>query len=128
MRFYTRFDVAPSINRNKIYDRHDNVDRVSFVDNTRLIQRFILEGENLNRVRARALNSGLYSDVDAFNDNNEVPVIPVYKQDPTIIDPIIADAKNSLKSRAAKRDDESSNDDVIGSSDLTERVSDSKES
>lgn len=127
MKFYTRFDVAESLNKNKIYDRHDNVDRVSYVDNTRLIQRFILEGQNLNAVRAKALNSGLYADNEAFADNNEDVIIPVYKTDPALMDPIIADAKRSLKSRVASRDNESSNDDTRSNSDLTERVKDAKE-
>lgn len=124
MRFYTRFDVADNINKDKVYDRHDNVDRVSYVDNTRLIQRFILEGQNLNAVRAKALNSGMYTDSAAFTDNSEDVIVPVYKQDPAIIDPVIEQAKNSLKSRVAKRNDESSNDDTRSNSDLTERVSD----
>lgn len=127
MKFYTRFDVCDNINKNKVYDRHDNVDRVSYVDNTRLIQRFILEGQNLNSVRAKALNSGLYTDADAYADNNDDVIIPVYKQDPAIMDPIIESAKSSLKSRVASRDNESSNDDALSNSDLTERVGDVKE-
>lgn len=126
MKFYTRFDVAESLNKNKVYDRHDNVDRVSYVDNTRLIQRFILEGQNLNAVRAKALNSGMYSDQEAFADNDDV-VVPVYKTDPAIMDPVIENAKKSLKSRVAIRNDESSNDDTSSNSDLTERVEKSKE-
>lgn len=127
MTFYTRFNVAESLNRDKIYDRHDNVDRVSYVDNTRLIQRFILEGQNLNAVRAKALNSGMYMDSEVFSDNNDDLIIPVYKQDPAIMDPIIDKAKSSLKSRVASRDNESTNDDARSNSDLTERVVDVKE-
>lgn len=124
--FYTRFNVAPMLNEHKVYDRHDNVDRVSYVDNTRLIQRFIFEGQNLNAVRAKALNSGLYIDFEAFADNNGDVIVPVYKTDPAIMNPIIDKAKDALKSRVAKRDD-GFNNDAIGNSDLTERVSDVKE-
>lgn len=125
--FYTRFNVASNKNKDKVYNRHDNVDRVSYVDNTRLIQRFILEGQNLNAVRARALNSGLYADSEAFDDNNEDVIIPVYKTDPALMDPIIADAESSLKSRVASRTNDDSNDDGTSNSDLTERVKDAKE-
>lgn len=127
MAFYTRFNVAESLNKDKVYDRHDNVDRVSYVDSTRLIQRFILEGQNLNAVRARALNSGMYSDAEAFGDNNDDVVVPVYAQDPALTAPVIEKAKSTLKSRVASRDDKSSNDDARSNSDLTERVADHKE-
>lgn len=127
MQFYTRFHVAESLNKDKVYDRHDNVDRVSYVDNTRLIQRFILEGQNLNAVRAKALNSGMYSDNDAFADNSEDIVVPVYKVDPAILDPMIDNAKTVLKSRVADKRDDKSNDNANGNSDLTERVVDNKE-
>lgn len=127
MKFYTRFDVAESLNKDKVYDRNDNVDRVSYVDNTRLIQRFILEGQNLNAVRAKALNSGMYSDDEAFGDNRSDVIIPVYDTDPAILNPVIEDAKASLKSRVATRNNESSNDDASSNSDLTERVADVKE-
>lgn len=127
MQFYTRFNVAESLNKDKVYDRHDNVDRVSYVDNTRLIQRFILEGQNLNAVRAKALNSGMYSDSEAFADNSSDVIVPVYKVDPAILDPMIDNAKNSLKSRVADKRDDKLNDNVNGNSDLTERVADNKE-
>lgn len=125
--FYTRFNVAPRLNEHKVYDRHDNVDRVSYVDNTRLIQRFIFEGQNLNAVRAKALHSGLYTDQQSLEDNSEDLILPVYKTDPAIMDPIIQNAKSSLKSRVASRDNETLNDDARSNSDLTERVADNKE-
>lgn len=119
-KFYTVFDVAPIKNKDKVYDRHDNVDRTSYVDSTRLIERFIYEGNNLNAVRARALNSGMYSDYKDALSSEDGFVAPVYETDPAIMQPIIERAADELKSRAAKKNDVIKHDDNNGSSDLTE--------
>lgn len=97
MHIYTRFDVAENINKNKVFDRHDNVDRLSYVDNTRLIQRFIYEGQNLMAVRAKALASGMYSS-DEVNGDIDDPIVPVFAQDPAIMKPIIEESNAVLKS------------------------------
>lgn len=123
--FHTRFNVAEVKNKYKVYDRHDNVDRVSYVDNTKLIQRLIYEGQNLAAYRAQALRTGLYSDQDAFAGVDD-PIIPVYEQDPAIMQPIVEASKAALKSRVAKANDESSNDDALSNSDLAKRSPDSK--
>lgn len=100
--FYTRFNTAACLNKDKKYDTHDNVDRVSYVDSTRLVERFILEGHNLNEVRAKALRSGLYSgDMNEIEHDDSVP-IPVYKQDPAIIDPIVDELRARMDKRKAE--------------------------
>lgn len=121
--FHTRFNVADSLNKNKVYDRHDNVDRLSYVDNTQLIERFIYEGQNLSSVRAKALRSGLYSGEDAFSDVSD-PYIPVYDVDPAIMQPIIDESKKALRSRAASVDNDVNDDKTSSSSDLSERSPD----
>lgn len=122
-KFYTAFDVAPSINKDKVYDRHDNVNRVSYVDSTQLVRRFILEGKNLNAARAAALRSGMYSGDEL--DNIDDPIIPVYEQDPAISKPIIDAAKNTLKSRVAEAERKRSESVASSKSDLTENHQDS---
>lgn len=110
MKFHTRFDVAEIKNKNKVYDVHDSVDRISYVDSTRLVERFILEGHNLNEVRAKALRSGLYSGDMREIENDDSPVIPVYKTDPALIDPVVSEAKTRLASRAAVSHENDHND------------------
>lgn len=121
--FHTRFNVADCLNKNKVYDRHDNVDRLSYVDNTQLIERFIYEGQNLSSVRAKALRSGLYSGSDALGDVSD-PYIPVYDMDPAIMQPIIDESKKALRSRAATVDNDVNDDKTSSSSDLSERSPD----
>lgn len=102
MMFHTRFNTAACLNKDKKYDTHDNVDRVSYVDSTRLVERFILEGHNLNQVRAKALRSGLYSgDMNEIEHDDSVP-IPVYKQDPAIIEPIVDELRARMDKRKAE--------------------------
>lgn len=122
--FHTRFNLADMINKDKVYDRVDNVDRLSYVDNTRLIERFIYEGQNLMAVRAKALRSGMYSDSEALSENYDV-IIPVYSQDPAIVQPIIEDSKAALKSRVASKNNDVNDDKSSSNSDLAERSSDS---
>lgn len=124
MKFYTRFNVADNINKDKIYDRHDNVDRLSYVDNTRLIQRFIYEGQNLMAVRAKALASGMYSS-DEVRDGVDDPFIPVYEQDPAIMHPIIEESNSVLKSRVASKNNDVNDDKSSSNSDFIERSPDS---
>lgn len=122
--FHTRFNVAESLNKNKVYDRHDNVDRLSYVDNTQLIERFIYEGQNLSAVRAKALRSGLYSDVEALGEVND-PVIPVYASDPAIMQSYIEESQAALKSRVTVKNNDIKNDNLASNSDLPERSQDS---
>lgn len=110
MKFHTRFDIAETKNKDKVYDVHDNVDRISYVDSTRLVERFILEGHNLNEVRAKALRSGLYSgDMTEIENDNSV-VVPVYATDPAILDPVIEHAKKTLASSVAGKQNNDLND------------------
>lgn len=112
MKFYTRFDVAEMKNKDKVYDVHDNVDRISYVDSTRLVERFILEGHNLNEIRAKALRSGLYSgDMTEIENDNSV-VVPVYATDPAILDPVIEHAKKTLASSVAGKQNNDLNDNL----------------
>lgn len=46
-KIYTMYNRAQRENENKIYDTHDDVDRLSYVDNAQLIKRFIQEGKIL---------------------------------------------------------------------------------
>lgn len=112
MKFYTRFESAPCLNAKKKYDTHDNVDRVSYVDSTRLVQRFILEGHNLNAVRAKALRSGLYSgDMNEIDADDSIP-IPVYKMDPAQASPIIDELRSRMEKKNADNATTNSNDDA----------------
>lgn len=118
MKFYCRFDVAPSLNKDKVYDIHDNVDRVSYVDSTRLVERFILEGHNLNEVRAKALRSGLYSgDLSEIQNDDSIP-IPVYDMDPAVASPIIDELKSRMSKKKAENATTISNDDANSSASL----------
>lgn len=115
MKFYCRFDVAPSLNKDKIYDTHDNVDRVSYVDSTRLVERFILEGHNLNEVRAKSLRSGMYSgDLREIDADDSIP-IPVYGMDPAVASPIIDELKSRMENNKADNATTNSNDDANSS-------------
>lgn len=102
--FRTRFNPAPNRNVNKVYDRHDLVDRVSYVDSSLLIQRFIREGESLQRARARALGSGFYSHADVFSEKVDGDLcMPVYPLDPAEVEPIVESAKaRSARLRSEK--------------------------
>jgi len=89
---FTRFHRADRINKNKQYDPHGKVDRLSYVDNTALVKRFVMEGRNLAMARAKALRSGMYSgDLKEIDQDNGIP-IPVYQMDPTVAQPIINSA------------------------------------
>lgn len=94
---HTRFNVAESKNKDKVYDRHDNVDRLSYVNSTLMVQRLINEGKNLNAYRAQALRSGSYTgDMKEIVDDNGIPT-PVYQMDPVVSMPIIEHAQATLE-------------------------------
>lgn len=124
MTFHTVYNLAENKNKDKVYDRSDNVDRVSYVDSTRLIERFILEGHNLNEVRAKALNAGMYKDADDALSNDDGLILPVYETDPAILQPIIDSAKADLTSRVSKKRDEIKNDAISADSEVTDRSPD----
>lgn len=87
MKFYTRFETASKIERP--LSLKDNVDRLSYVDNTLMVKRLILEGKNLAIYRANALKAGMYSGEDALKEDSGLAV-PVYEQDPVIVSDILA--------------------------------------
>lgn len=120
--FHTMYDPAEIKNKNKVYDTHDNVDRVSYVDSTRLVERFIAEGQSLNIARAKALRSGLYSGDMNEIINDDSPVIPVYKTDPAVLQPVIDDAIARQKARhasvATDANDKSNDDGTRATSDV----------
>lgn len=127
MQFHTRFNVAPCKNKDKVYDVHDNVDRVSYMDNTKLIQRFIYEGHNLAEVRAKALRSGMYSgDLKEIADESGI-VTPVYALDPAIAQPIIESAKATLESRVSEAKEKRSESVATENSDSTKPNNDTTE-
>lgn len=103
MKIHTRFDVADCKNKDKVYDRHDNVDRLSYVDSTALIKRFVNEGKSLQQARAAALKSGMYSGDMEEIDKDSAFVAPVYGVDPTIAQPMIESALSSLNNGAASQ-------------------------
>jgi len=97
---YTMFNRAQRENENKIYDCHDNVDRLSYVDNAQLIKRFVLEGKNLAVARAQALKSGMYSgDLKEIYFDDDGLAMPVYESDPVVAQPIIERASSSLSAK-----------------------------
>lgn len=122
MEFNTRFNVAECKNKNKVYDRHDNVDRLSYVDNTLMIKRFVQEGKSLAMARAKALRSGQFlNSKDAFQ-NEEGIAVPVYEMDPAVSKPIIDQMTNKLKTASVDNAKTTINDDNAKS---TEAVNDS---
>ena len=102
-KFHTAYDPAEIKNKHKVYDTHDNVDRISYVDSTRLIERFIAEGHDLNMARAKALRSGLYSGDMREIANDDGIIVPVYDTDPALLGPVIESAKSRLAANVASR-------------------------
>lgn len=101
MKIYTQFEPASRKNENKVYDRHDNVDRLSYVDNTTMIKRFVQEGRSLAMARAQALRSGQYlNQKDALSDDSGIPT-PVYAIDPAVADPIIERTMKKFETASA---------------------------
>ena len=109
---HTQFDPAPLKNERKVYDRHDNVDRLSYVDNTTMIKRFVQEGRSLALARAQALRSGQYlNQNDALKDDSGIPT-PVYAIDPAVADPIIESSMEKLKTASVSGANEDVKDEV----------------
>ena len=122
LKIYTQYDPAPMKNEKKVYDRHDNVDRLSYVDNTTMIKRFVQEGRSLAMARAKALRSGQYlNQNDALRDDTGIPT-PVYGMDPAIADPIIESSMKKIKTASVADAKEDVKDDGAKS---TESVNDS---
>lgn len=82
MKFHTRYRIPKRVLRH--FDEHDNVDRISFIDSTALVQRMISEGKSLDYYRALSLRNGLY-DLDDLKADESVPAVPVYQEDPVIL-------------------------------------------
>lgn len=119
-KFYTQFDPAEIINKDKQFDRHDNVDRISYVDNTTMVRRFVLEGKNLAAARAQALRSGSYSgDLKEIAEDDGYAV-PVYPQDAAIAHAMIEQMEQKLEtSVSAKAKEARSNDAAAADSEVT---------
>jgi len=100
-KIYNRFERASRINENKVYDRHDNVDRLSFIDNAQMVKRLVAEGRSLAQFRAQALRSGQYFNYkDALSDDSGIAT-PVYGVDPVIAKPIVVDAMMKFETASA---------------------------
>lgn len=125
VKFASRFNTFPCKNSDKIYDRHDNVNRVSYVDSTLMVKRLIAEGRDLNAARAAALRSGMYSGNLNEIEHDDSIVVPVYEQDPAIAAPIIDEAKKNLTSRLQERKREQS-ESSAPKSDVTDSSQDNK--
>lgn len=116
--FHTRFNPAPRKTLGKVYDSHDNVDRLSYVDSTLMINRLINEGRSLNEYRANALRSGQYSgDFNEIVNDVGIPC-PVFQSDPVIAMPIIEEAQEMLKSSVANAADKRSVESSSSNTDL----------
>lgn len=102
IKFHTRYNVAAR--RVHIRDTHDMVDRVSFVDQAVLIQRFIREGQSLAEFRARALNRGLYNTNDVLSSDDNFPVMPIYEQDLAQLSQLSKDINDLMNMRDSKPD------------------------
>lgn len=99
-KIYTMYNRAQRVNENKIYDTHDDVDRLSYVDNAQLIKRFIQEGKNLAVARAQALKAGMYSgDLKEIYSDDEGLAMPVYESDPVVTQPIIEAASSAISAK-----------------------------
>jgi len=105
VKFSTRFNRLSQV-RSKM-DQRDNVDRLSYVDSTKMVQRMILEGQNLNAYRAAAQRAGMYK-LDDLEKDEKVPALPVYQEDPVILSGIQkvyeSEFKDSVESRQAEQD------------------------
>lgn len=115
VKFHTKYDLAKRLNENKVYDRHDNVDRLSYVDNALMIKRFVMEGRSLAEARAKALKSGQYSGDLKEIDNDTGVAAPVYAMDPALAAPIIEQVKRMIETSVAERVAKMSNDKPTGS-------------
>lgn len=103
IKFYTKYDRVKQ-QRSKL-DPKDNVDRLSYVDSTRMVQRMILEGQNLNAYRAAAQRAGMYRLQDLETDE-KVPAMPVYEEDPVIMQGIQDIYKDELTASTTNRTEE----------------------
>lgn len=105
IKFNTRYS-RPAQVRSKM-DQRDNVDRLSYVDSTKMVQRMILEGQNLNTYRAACQRAGMYKLEDLEKDEN-VPAMPVYQEDPVIMAAVRqsyeSELKDSVESRQAEQE------------------------
>ena len=100
VKFSTRYNRVAQV-RSKM-DQRDNVDRLSYVDSTKMVQRMILEGQNLNAYRAAAQRAGMYKLEDLEKDEN-VPAMPVYQEDPVIMDAVKQSYESELKDSVESR-------------------------
>lgn len=116
--FYTRFTHPKQ--KASLLDQVDNVDRLSYVDSTKLVQRFISEGKNLQLARARALSSGLYSPGENLDTDND-PFLPVYVPDPVDRQQIL---DNYMAKKRAR--DERVRDDLAKSTAVNNAVSETE--
>lgn len=100
MKFYTKYYRKKDIARQ--LDKHDNVDRLSFIDNKTVINNLMSNGENLQRFRALSQIRSMYSDVEALSDDTtKIPALPVYGADLVVLGDYYQELKrlkNSLTS------------------------------
>lgn len=110
LKIYTMYNRAQRINENKVYDSHDDVDRLSYVDNAQLIRRFVQEGKNLAVARAQALRAGMYSgDLKEIYSEEGGLAVPVYQTDPVFFDQTVDRARTSVHNAMAGHEATSDN-------------------
>jgi len=115
MEFYTRYDALKQ--KPSKLDEHDHVDRLSYVDSTKMVQRMIQEGQNLMAFRAAALTRGQYK-LEDLKEDETLPAMSVFEEDPVIRDQKLDAYKKELNSRKVKAESEKSvsmvpSDDVV---------------
>lgn len=80
MKFKTKYNLSKSLWRS--YLSKDNVDRLSYVDNSEMVKRLLLSGENLRNYRAQVRQSALYDTKQVLSDKDvKAPVLPQYPVD-----------------------------------------------
>lgn len=126
LHIYTGFNPAPCKNRDKVYDRRDKVDRLSYVDSTLMVKRFIAEGKSLQQARAMALRSGQYSgDLKEIAEDKGFAV-PVYSMDPALAKPLYDDMVSQLTSSVAEAEAKRREAEAKATEDVSKSSSDSK--
>lgn len=94
--FHTKYNLPKRVFRK--LSTEDKVDRLSFVDSTVLVKRFISEGKNLAMSRAHALYE---SAEEALTSSDSA--LPLYREDQVFTDARIDSLESELSSRLKER-------------------------
>lgn len=108
--FYTKYTLPERVLRE--FDGKDNVDRLSYVDTTLAIERFMEAGKILEMNYA---NNGLYHSIDDIEKETSSFMTPVYKDDPLVakakfeafekeLNSVVSDSSSGTKPSEVKED------------------------